>query len=236
MLSCALHRLELLRQLGAREEPSAAWLLDELYRLYCSAGGRHAGSISSGTGSSTSGQQASAVSGAVTGMASAPLNANQRTAVLRAMQYLYSRRGSASDSEAVAKARAAGRLVVLNAAGGLCDVRGAVRVGSSAAVSSVDAAGSSSSGGTDRLLGRIDTARLTFVHPRVPDGVAAWLGCPALQVGPGRTILSGPHIVLLARLLTLLLMLSWGAGSPVQCDEQRQSTCSCSPLFQCIKV
>jgi hypothetical protein len=37
--------------------------------------------------------------------------------------------------------------------------------------------------GGSRLLGRIDTALITFVHPHVPDDIAEWLGCPALEVG-----------------------------------------------------
>ena len=48
--------------------------------------------------------------------------------------------------------------------------------------------------GGSRLLGRVDTARLTFAHPHISEGVATWLGCPALQ-GTVQEVLDPAHVL-----------------------------------------
>ena len=48
--------------------------------------------------------------------------------------------------------------------------------------------------GGSRLLGRVDTARLTFAHPHISEGLATWLGCPALQ-GTVQEVLDPAHVL-----------------------------------------
>jgi len=151
----AAQRGKLLRALGAAETPDVQWLINCLWELRCST-------------------------------SNAPLNVNQRTAVVRVLSALCGQaqqaQHTAAAARAVAEARAAGRLVVLDAFGRLVPPHTAVRHsmggGGDGGGSGHKSGGSSSS---SRLLGRIDTTLITFVHPRVPEECAEWLGCPALD-------------------------------------------------------
>eukprot|EP00798_Chlamydomonas_sp_ICE-L_P006706 gene6706-3376_t len=92
------------------------------------------------------------------------LNANQCYAVVSLLGYLATRRNTA-DVAWLQTAIARDGVLLLSAGARLIAPRRSVYV----------AAGGS------RLLGRIDTTRLTFVHPQISESVATWLGCLALQ-------------------------------------------------------